>query len=231
MLVIKESFEIIGCSIYNFTDQMKLYAFWLTDKSNGTTNILFVDKTRYFGFTNFKEDDLKNYEEIAYKCISCENVKCTRHKLIKNTNHNFIFSFQDMKKSDGADFDLHSYPTLFFGCLSYMHKNNSETEKFPVVISNLSKTGIACKIIKCSDDNLFRINDEVSISVCARNFLNLEECIKCNENEKERMLKTLDGYIAWRINNYIGIEISGKSEEKISTSVDNFILNFFEQFQ
>ncbi|MEC9493291.1 hypothetical protein [Flexistipes sp.] len=68
-MICSENYKIVGCSTYNYTDNLKLYFFWLTSLDSGTTKMLFVDRTRFVKFTLLDENRFSHHDEISLKCV------------------------------------------------------------------------------------------------------------------------------------------------------------------
>jgi len=218
-MIYTENYKIIGCSIYNYTDNMKLYFFWLTSLNSGTTKMLFVDKTRFLKFTLLDEDDFYGHDELSLKCVSCDNMKCMRHKLLQNNNHNFIFSFEYI--DEHLPPKEHKSPeckTLFFGCIFREKNDFSANKKIPVLITKISQQGLICKILSNDYDNELQIDESIKIAICSRNFLNISECTQCTDELTKKNLGILEGSVSWKIDNYIGINI--QLDTKISGFID-----------
>jgi len=212
-MICSENYKIVGCSTYCYTNNLKLYFFWLTSLDSGTTKMLFVDRTRFIKFTLLDEDKFSDHDEISLKCVSCDNMKCMRHKLVKNDNHNFVFSFEYFD-----DYFLpkeHKSPqcnTLFFGCIFNGKNDISTVQKIPVLIAEISKQGLICKILPADYDNEFSVDDTVELAICSRNFLNKQKCTECTDELTKERLGILEGSISWKIDNYIGIYFHNDTE-------------------
>ena len=218
-MIYTENYKIIGCSIYNYTDNMKLYFFWLTSLNSGTTKMLFVDKTRFLKFTLLDEYDYSDHDELSLKCVSCDNIKCTRHKLIQNNNHNFIFSFEYIDDHNiPKEFSSPDCRTLFFGCITRSEHAFAADQRTPVLIAGISKQGLICKILPDDSDNDFSVDESIKLSICSRNFLNTEECTQCTDELSKQTIGILEASISWKIDNYIGINI--QLDTKISGFID-----------
>jgi len=218
-MICSENYKIVGCSTYKYTDNLKLYFFWLTSLDSGTTKMLFVDRMRFLKFTLLDEDDFSGHDELSLKCVSCDNMKCMRHKLLQNDNHNFIFGFDYID-----NYFLpkeHKSPecnTLFFGCI-FRDKNAFSTdEKIPVLITEISQQGLICKILPDDYDNELRVDETTELAICSRNFLNKSECTQCTDELTKKNLGILEGSVSWKIDNYIGINI--QLDTKISGFID-----------
>lgn len=204
-----DNYTLNGCSVYHIFRNFPLYALWITKKSSGNTNMLLLEEDKFLKFTNFPRQKLKN--EVTLKCNNCTNFNCKINHCTNTAeclSQIFYDSYAHYRK-------YKRYPLQIKGYVLRTPEDNCEQHTHPLEIINISIGGIQCKV---GDEKLeLDINAKIKINICDCKLKDSSEsCKNCYKTESN---KTLEGKIAWILDNKFGVKFANKENIKIINSI------------
>ena len=204
-----DNYSLNGCSVYHIFRNFPLYALWITDKSSGNTSMLLLEEDKFLKFTNFPKQKLK--KEVTLNCNNCTNFNCkTNHS--RNTaeclSKIFYESYSYYRR-------YKRYPLQIKAYVLRTPTDDCEQHTHPLEIKNISVGGVQCKM---GDEKLeIGINDKIKINICDCKLKDFSKnCKGCYKNESN---KTLEGEIAWILDNRFGVKFTNKENIKKINSI------------